>query len=655
MRWSGIGLRGGRFRCGCDLLATTPYLFAFVVVLHIDPLIESFPMDTNDRDINDLFNGNKVFVVPRYQRLYVWTEEDHWDPLWDDVEHIADRLLGDAMQRQSKEIDHSTAESHFFGTLVLKPRRASLNSAAKWQVIDGQQRLTTLQLLMSALADEFVERGQPSHGIHSLMQNTVENDPLKIEHRKFVNEINPYVGFREAMGNDLADKEEIAGPMGNCYRFFRRRTNDWLGNDEWTATRIDALGTALLYKFRVVSIELDSGEEEHKIFETLNARGAPLTEWDKIKNSVLAKYDRSLDDDSLDLFYAKYLDRFDADWWRENTGSGAQSRPQTDWFADYWVESQTGEPVSVRRVFREFQQYVETSGTQIETIAAELTKDADYYQEYEQHRGGNESHERRFHNRRLALNVRPLWPGIFLLNRKLEAGEASQQIRDESFGILDSFLVRRKLLNYSTRAYTQAGFDLVKGIRNTNDVATLSAQIRDILFDKYGWPSDAEVRDAVLFRNHARSVRSLVLRAIEAEIIPPTAGYQTLASDLEVEHLMPQRWSDNDWPPMMANDSNKPLFELLGLSGDPLAIRNDLIDTLGNLTLITSGLNKSLSNGSWEHKRELVEKSDNLFINKWLLNDASDVWDERGILRRGMWIAEKVCEIWPRPEGVADN
>ena len=612
-------------------------------------------MDTSDYTINRLFNGDTVFVVPRYQRLYVWNEEDQWEPLWDDVKHIADRLFESAKERGTSDIDQSKAESHFIGTLVLKARQAKLDSAQRWQVIDGQQRLTTLQLMLSAVADEFMVRGHDDEGLRHLTTNRVSTDPLMIEHRVFDSGVNPYIGFVQAMTAN-SDKDEISGPMGDCYWFFRGAVAEWFDAEQdqsLSTIRANALGTSIRFKFRVVAIELDPHEEEHKIFETLNARGAPLTEWDKIKNAFLAKADSTMDDDVQDDFYAKYLNRFDEDWWRGKTGSGAQSRPRTDFFAGFWVESNTGEPVGVRRVFREFQQYVETSDAKIETIAVELTKDAAYYQRYEQHCDGNDTHERAFHDRRLMLNAGALWHGICLLNRKLEDVDAIQEVRDESFGILDSFLVRRKLLNYSSRAYAQVGFDLIKGIQNISDAAILPTLIRETLSAKYDWPSDAEVSKAVVFNKHSRPLRSLVLKAIESELIPLTAGYQTLAGDLEVEHLMPQRWSDDDWPmPPIDWDEAREKF---GLVGDSIAVRDSLVDTFGNLTLITSGLNKRLSNGSWQHKRKLVEQSDNLFINKRLLKDASDVWDERGIFRRGMWIARKVCEIWPRPDDVASN
>lgn len=608
-------------------------------------------MQTSDYTINDLFNGENVFLVPRYQRLYVWNEEDQWAPLWDDVLHIAERLFDDAKQRGSAEIDQSKAESHFIGTLVLKPRLGTLGAASKWQVIDGQQRLTTLQLMMSAVSDEFGVRGLEDGAVRNLISNRNPRDPLKIEHREFENGFKPYDGFREAMVTGL-QKDRLDGPMGDCYRFFSRSVAEWLDIDsdaDLSETRANALGTAILFRFRLVAIELDAGEEEHKIFETLNARGAPLTEWDKMKNMFLAKVDKSLDDDTQDDFYAKHLNRFDDDWWRQGIGSGAQHRPRSDWFADYWVESKTGEPVGVKRVFREFQQYTENCSVGIERIADELTGDAEYYQKYERRCAAVETVERRFHNLRLAIGIGALWPAILELNRAFERLQCSLDARSACFSYLESYLLRRNILGWTTQGYAQLSFDLIETIRRkatdpSSLIRSLHQRLSTYTLARHKWPNDNDVRWAVSNRQMSRATRALVLRQIEAALVPSTAGYQMLADDLEVEHLMPQGWRDNDWPTQ--SDDIVP---------NSVDIRNDLIQTLGNLTLVNSGLNKRLNNGSWQHKREFIAKSDNLFINKRLLEDASDTWDERKIASRGIRMAEVVCEIWPRPDDVANN
>ena len=135
-----------------------------------------------------------------------------------------------------------------------------------------------------------------------------------------------------------------------------------------------------------------------------------------------------------------------------------------------------------------------------------------------------------------------------------------------------------------------------------------------------------------------RYVQHLVLEAIEARLIPTDAGYQVVSNATEVEHLMPIGWESNDWPFVDNQD-------------DPEASsrRNELIHTLGNLTLINSGLNKRLSNRSWSHKRKLIEGSDNLFINRALLNNTTDLWDEERINQRGRWMGDLMCEIWVRP------
>ena len=77
-------------------------------------------MEPRNYTINDLFDGNKVYVVPRYQRLYVWNKEDQWAPLWEDVTEIARNLFDHAENQGSNEINPTATESHFFGTLVLK-------------------------------------------------------------------------------------------------------------------------------------------------------------------------------------------------------------------------------------------------------------------------------------------------------------------------------------------------------------------------------------------------------------------------------------------------------------------------------------------------------------------------------------------------------
>lgn len=600
-------------------------------------------MEPRNYTVNEMFGGPQVYFVPLYQRQYVWNEENQWAPLWEDVVQIAQDLLDTAQKLGVVQANPGSVESHFFGTLVLKQSGYAPDAATRWRVIDGQQRLTTMQLMLSAVADTFKELGIQDQPIRDLIVKRSSTGNWKPSDVKIEHSSERYGGFKEAMSPQY-DKSTIKGPMGDCYRFFSKTAHGWFGDDVGSRDlRASALRNAILVNLRFVAIYLADHEEEHKIFETLNARGEALTEWDKIKNLLLQKADRTPDVE-LDDFFKRYLDRFESRWWRGGIGRGAQFRPRSDVFADYWIESKTSKEVGVRRVYREFANLSKNVDSDVESFATELSEDADYYEKYDRHGSVAEGTERIFHNRRLSMGAGAFWPALLVLNKKLIKLDGDIRNRNFCFSMLDSFLIRRKILNYQARSYPQLVLELMKAINRADDSADLSKTVQKSLSDGYDWPSDSQIRDAVLNKQMPRYFCSLVLRAIETALISPQAGYKDPPRDLEVEHLMPRAWRTENWPIQATNDDV-----------DEGARRDYSLNLLGNLTLVNGGLNKKLRNKSWDYKRRFIQKSDNLFINKALLDDAPGRWDEDQIELRGEWIAKKVCEIWPRPDDVANN
>ena len=310
-------------------------------------------MEPRNHTVNELFSSSTQYVVPRYQRLYVWNRDDQWAPLWEDVIGIAHDLYHRSLNQNSTEENTDAVESHFFGTIVLKQSGHTPDLAMRYRVIDGQQRLTTLQLMMSALADELMYRGLSEHvePVLKLISNSNQTEVFAPKKAKIVHGSDHYAGYIDVM-NPEKDKSEIPGSMGDSYRFYRESVQNWLGSqDDTLEARTIALTTSILIKLRVVAIYLDAHEEEHKIFETLNARGEPLTEWDKIKNFMLYKADEHADTNQDDYF-DDYLDYFDQGWWREKIGRGAAVRPRSDVFADYWLESKTANAVGSMELTR---------------------------------------------------------------------------------------------------------------------------------------------------------------------------------------------------------------------------------------------------------------------------------------------------------------
>ena len=385
-----------------------------------------------------------------------------------------------------------------------------------------------------------------------LTSNDPHSNEFSPEILKITHGSENYDGFIEAM-NPAANKTDINGPMGDCYRYFRESANKWfLFQNNSSEVLAVALRTAILRSLRVVAIYLEPHEEEHKIFETLNARGAPLTEWDKIKNFMLFMADAQIDVDQ-DEFFDLYLDTFDQIWWRREVGRGVQKRPRTDVFADYWLESKTIEMVGARRVFREFQIYVNNRSECLVDIGEELISDAGYFEKYEQRILPAHTVERRFHNRRLWVDLGAWWPLIFELNRRFEKSGFPDDVRAKSFKHLESFLVRRSVVGYQARSYDRIGLEILRAIseekRNSDKLAN-TIRNRLMVYDQANnrWPHDADVRYAVLTRKIPSYVRRLVLEAIEESLISHDAGYQMVPDGLEVEHLMPSGWREEEWP-----------------------------------------------------------------------------------------------------------
>ena len=596
-------------------------------------------MEPRNYALANLFEGYVVYVVPNYQRLYVWSREDQWEPLWSDVQDMASELVRHALIGNLENVDSDAVESHFLGAVVLKMSGHTPDLARQLRVIDGQQRLTTLQILMGAAVNELDrhELTTPAKRLRGLIENPSQADAFKIRHQRHKRG-HDYERFGDVMSEATlgVGTNSIDGPMAECYRYFQQAIKTWLSSQESVHIAGSALVTTLVMKLNVVGIYLESHEKEHIIFETLNARGEPLTEWDKIKNYLLYKADEEPDMEQ-ESFFETHLDRFDEPWWRELVGRGVQ-RPRSDIFADYWLESKRNTAVTVRRVFREFQKYAEDAKQDLEPMMDEFVQDARYFRGFEDPDAAIETRESLFHTRRVAIGAGAIWPLLLQLQRM----PIDQQERERCLSILESYLIRRLIVGYQARSYDQVALDILNLLTTQSGTHTHASQSLSDHLQKYSqaatlWPGDDEVRDAVLSRHMPQYAQRLVLSALEKGSITNQAGNPQLASNLHVEHIMPRTWHPASWP-----------LPELGDMDSEVEQRERAINTLGNLTLLNGRLNSSISNAAWEVKREAIAESDNLFMNRRLLKHSSGTWTEGSIRCRGMSMYETVVKIWPR-------
>ena len=227
-------------------------------------------MDTQITTVTQAFPDSKQYAIPSYQRNYVWTQQGQWEPLWEDVKVLADRWFDDGQ----------AIEPHFLGTIITK-QIGTRRFVNRWWIVDGQQRLTTLQILLAAARDAFVDADLDSFA--SILANCLVNSEAVARSPEDKFKMDPksadYRGFASIIERGPANGKSVTedSSLSACYSFFYRVVREWL--DCKPIDDIDlhanAFSMAIREKLQVVDIRLGKSDNPHTIFEALNARGEP--------------------------------------------------------------------------------------------------------------------------------------------------------------------------------------------------------------------------------------------------------------------------------------------------------------------------------------------------------------------------------------------
>jgi hypothetical protein len=205
------------------------------------------------------------YEIPAFQRPYAWTEEDQWQPLWDDVARIAECLL--VAQGDPKEI--AALPKHFLGAVVVKQLPSVTGDPARSSVIDGQQPLTTLQLVLDAAQLVMVDLGHA--GIAESLQELVLNDSNRFKGTSKRFKLWPSRGDRAAFEHVMHNGATVALELVDtrivlAHRFFRQCARAWAdipGNPDHTRSRLVALSAALQERLQIVAIDLSGDDRKH--------------------------------------------------------------------------------------------------------------------------------------------------------------------------------------------------------------------------------------------------------------------------------------------------------------------------------------------------------------------------------------------------------
>ena len=577
-----------------------------------------------------LFQKDIQYTIPPFQRRYVWTQEEQWEPLWEDVRNAADDYLEKLEQAGGRSVDaEQSATRHFLGAVVVQQVNTATRDLDRREVIDGQQRLTTLQLLLDAV--QFVCEQREIKGVATRLSKLVLNDEDLVDNSEDRFKLWPTTGdreaFRHAMSNGLATENYERSLIVQAHEYFQLQTNQWLeSNTESLRVRAEALETAITGLLQTVTIDLGTDDDPHIIFETLNARGTPLLESDLIKNYVISETRNE-----------ELWKGLDDNWWREDFRQGRLLRPRIDALLDYWLEMRTCHDVSVGSVFRTFKQVAANGG--LEEMMLGIKRDLTRYRQYEE--GPRTPIEDVFHYRAGVMQMGAFTPALLRILTKPDAA------RFGALQTLESFLVRRMVCRNTTKDYNRLAHELVRQLDRFEAEKADRAVIQFFdsqTADSRRWPSDNELDHALitlpLYKLLTRGRLRLILEATEELYRKSSHAEQIeVPRNLTIEHVLPQSWEAH-WPLPGNVDEH-----------EERQTRNQLIHTIGNLTLVNGRLNSTTSNAPWERKRKTIEAHSVLLLNHHLIASHGEApWNEREISDRGRRLAVLIARIWPRSQ-----
>ncbi|ROP33044.1 uncharacterized protein with ParB-like and HNH nuclease domain [Couchioplanes caeruleus] len=606
-------------------------------------------METQVRTPQMVFMQPQRLIVPLFQRPYVWNEENQWEPLWTDVIRVAQRLLDDPQGRH---------QPHFLGAVVLQQSQNPVGTMQERTIIDGQQRLTTLQLLLDALHAELhgVGAEQPAMRIEALVMNARPFWERPEDRFKVWPTNRDRAAFNAVMAVDppltYGELQHRDSRLVQAHEYFSQRAREWLQADhQQIQARAGAIERAVRELMHMVVIDLTADENAQEIFETLNARGAQLTAADLIKNFIFQRLNESSVD--VEATYERYWKEFETGFWETEISAGRVRHPRSSMFLNHWLIARTGEEILAREVFYRFKRYADfESGMTMLELLGQLHNTAEVYRRFVTAAGqltGPVDRLGLFAYRTGVLESEVIKPLVLFLLDPNDTAVPPTQVT-KALDVMESWMVRRMLVRASTKSYTQVIAELIAHVRKSGRQAA-GDLIEDYLRQQAGanwyWPDDDEVRGALralaAYRRLSRSRLRMTLEAIEdhergwrGDQIG-LGGERVARAKYAIEHIMPRRWQTH-WP----------LTE-----GQTAAEREALIDTIGNLTLLTGRLNSKVSNGPWigpEGKRTALHGHDVLLLNRRLL-EHDEVWNDDRVRARTDQLIRLILDIWPVPEG----
>jgi len=614
-------------------------------------------VDATNKALGKILATDQHHVIPLFQRPYVWDQGGNWEPMWKDIRKAAE----DVEYEQSLEHEILNPPTYFLGAVVIQDRRRQTQRLASSHIIDGQQRMTTLQVLLAAAraVASSAGAGDVARVFGSLIEN--RSKPISDDHPQDRYKVWPLPQDREAYLWAVRDPEHEDPKISDRkHRLVRAR--EWFEEEirEWSelsgdpSRRLESLSFAIEERIQVVEILLGTTDDPQVIFEALNHRGVPLAAGDLVKNLLFQTVEKQGDASRAEELFSTGWMPLDAKPWRNKVTTGRIQRVLLDLLLAYWLTIQTEQEVLVDHLFADFKRWMLDRNARASDVIVDVRHHADTYGRLPTLPDGTATAS--LLDRMAATGTTTPWPVILYLH-------ANPSIPDEQRATaaraIDSFLMRRAVCGMTTKDYNRL-FVTVLIAAQRSQPAVAGEEVSRVLSsqtaDSRLWPTDAEFMSSLMgsdvYRRLVQSRLKALLAGIENHVrttrTEPAAQLTSREARLNIEHVMPQKWEVN-WPLDTPADEGT------------LDKRISAVHQLGNLTLTTTNINQEMSNRAWLEKRELLNSHSLLRLTTGSILTAPEgvtgearsnwasAWNEDRIATRSWWLTCQAVEIWPGP------
>jgi uncharacterized protein with ParB-like and HNH nuclease domain len=568
-------------------------------------------MEAHDEKFGNLVYRRRQYVVPIWQREYSWGITQ-LEELWNDIMRLYEKPPED-------EIDPSyfQATSHFMGSIVLKPKQ--LGGVEKYIVIDGQQRHTTLLVLLALIRDQ-------SKKDNISLSNTIQNSYLLNSDIKNTDELYKLrptepdrLAFEKIMSGESPAIEEER-QMAYAYWFFKGKLEKQDKNGD-ISLNLETLKEIIVDKLRMVEIILDKEDDPNRIFETLNSRGLELEKADLVRNYFMMKMRDEIEAENL----YKHT-------WLPMQQSLRGSYYLTKFFRDY-LRMDKHTHIKEDDIYHQIQKKLKfSSQNETKSELQNMKGYSDYYERLLFPQRESNIKIRTGIERLKRWDVGTAYP--FLL-KAYNAYAHSQILSEDDFSrilnIIESFAVRRHFCGLKTNS-----LNVIFPALCELDEGKLADSLQDKLMEyqwNRRWPGDDDFKEGFktfpIYLSGNEKCR-LALDSLEESLGHPE---KVALADLTIEHVMPETF-DEEWQKYLGSDWKR--------------IKTEYLHTIGNLTLIAGPPNSTIQNKLFSKKKEEWYTHSHVELTQEIARRWSE-WREAEIAERASLLAERAVKIWAHP------